>query len=151
MKIFLATKNPGKISEFKEILSGLHVDLVTCNDLEIPDVEETGSTFVENAILNIDKHRVGDAENKAAMKDLMPMLSNEAPMVPTSGSNHSSSDLDEDDIQTIIEQTGCDKETAVNALKGENNDVISCIMKIDEYKADKKQEPEEEVTLTVEE
>ena len=51
MKIFLATKNPGKISEFKEILSGLSVDLVTCNDLEIPDVEETGSTFVENAIL----------------------------------------------------------------------------------------------------
>ena len=37
MKIFLATKNPGKISEFKEILSGLGVDLVTCNDLEIPD------------------------------------------------------------------------------------------------------------------
>ena len=40
MKIFLATKNPGKISEFKEILSGLSVDLVTCNDFEIPDVEE---------------------------------------------------------------------------------------------------------------
>ena len=51
MKIFLATKNPGKISEFREILSGLNVELVTCNDLEIPDVEETGSSFVENAIL----------------------------------------------------------------------------------------------------
>ena len=51
MKIFLATKNPGKISEFKEILSELRVDLLTCNDLEIPDVEETGTTFVENAIL----------------------------------------------------------------------------------------------------
>ena len=51
MKIFLATKNPGKISEFREILSGLSIDLMTCNDLEIPDVEETGSTFVENAIL----------------------------------------------------------------------------------------------------
>ena len=51
MKIFLATKNPGKISEFQEILSELRVDLLTCNDLEIPDVEETGTTFVENAIL----------------------------------------------------------------------------------------------------
>ena len=51
MKIFLATKNPGKISEFREILSGLNVDLVTCNDMKIPDVEETGSSFVENAIL----------------------------------------------------------------------------------------------------
>ena len=29
----------------------MSVDLVTCNDLEIPDVEETGSSFVENAIL----------------------------------------------------------------------------------------------------
>ena len=51
MKIFLATKNSGKISEFREILSGLNVDLVTCNDMKIPDVEETGSSFVENAIL----------------------------------------------------------------------------------------------------
>ena len=51
MKIFLATKNPGKISEFEQILSGLNVDLITCNDMDIPDVDETGSTFVENAIL----------------------------------------------------------------------------------------------------
>ena len=27
------------------------MDLVTCNELEIPDVEETGTTFVENAII----------------------------------------------------------------------------------------------------
>ena len=51
MKIFLATKNPGKILEFEQILSPLDVDLVTCRDINIPDVEETGSTFVENAIL----------------------------------------------------------------------------------------------------
>ena len=51
MKIFLATKNPGKISEFKEILSGLSVDLVTCNDLEIPDVEETGSRLLKMQFL----------------------------------------------------------------------------------------------------
>ena len=51
MKIFLATKNPGKISEFRQILSGLNVDLLSYNDIDIPDVEETGTTFVENAIL----------------------------------------------------------------------------------------------------
>lgn len=51
MKIFLATKNKGKITEFKQILSKMNVDLVTCKDIDIPDVEETGSTFVENAIL----------------------------------------------------------------------------------------------------
>jgi len=51
MKIFLATKNPGKISEFEQILAHLDVQLITCRDIDIPDVEETGSTFVENAIL----------------------------------------------------------------------------------------------------
>lgn len=51
MKIFLATKNKGKITEFQQILSKMNVELVTCYDIDIPDVEETGSTFVENAIL----------------------------------------------------------------------------------------------------
>ena len=51
MKIFLATKNKDKITEFQEILSKMNVELVTCHDIDIPDVEETGSTFVENAIL----------------------------------------------------------------------------------------------------
>ncbi len=51
MKIFLATKNQDKIKEFEQILSNLEVELVTCHDIDIPDVEETGSTFVENAIL----------------------------------------------------------------------------------------------------
>ena len=51
MKIFLATKNEGKITEFQQILSKMDVELVTCQDIDIPDVEETGSTFVENAIL----------------------------------------------------------------------------------------------------
>ena len=52
MKIFLATKNSDKITEFQQILSNLdNVELVTSKDIDIPDVEETGSTFVENAIL----------------------------------------------------------------------------------------------------
>jgi XTP/dITP diphosphohydrolase len=52
MKIFLATKNNDKITEFQQILSNMNnVELVTSKDIDIPDVEETGSTFVENAIL----------------------------------------------------------------------------------------------------
>lgn len=51
MKIFLATKNKDKIIEFKAILRNLDVNLLTCNDIEIPDVDETGTTFIENAIL----------------------------------------------------------------------------------------------------
>ena len=51
MKIILASKNQDKIKEIKKILDGTGVLLKTCNDIEIPEVEETGSTFVENAIL----------------------------------------------------------------------------------------------------
>ena len=29
----------------------MQIELLTCKDIEIPDVEETGNTFVENAIL----------------------------------------------------------------------------------------------------
>ena len=51
MKIILASKNQDKIKEIKKILDGTGILLKTCNDIEIPEVEETGSTFVENAIL----------------------------------------------------------------------------------------------------
>ncbi len=51
MKIILASKNQGKIKEIRKILDGSGRTLITCNDIDIPEVEETGSTFVENAIL----------------------------------------------------------------------------------------------------
>ena len=51
MKIILASKNQDKIKEIKKILDSTDLMLVTCNDVDIPEVEETGSTFVENAIL----------------------------------------------------------------------------------------------------
>ena len=51
MKIILASKNQDKIKEINKMLDGTGILLKTCNDTEIPEVEETGSTFVENAIL----------------------------------------------------------------------------------------------------
>ena len=51
MKIILASKNQDKIKEIKKILDSCDRMLITCNDVDIPEVEETGSTFVENAIL----------------------------------------------------------------------------------------------------
>lgn len=51
-KILLATTNPGKLREITEILDGTPVELVTLNDLApIPEPEETGGTFAENARL----------------------------------------------------------------------------------------------------
>ena len=49
--IILASTNPGKLREFSEILVELPVQLIPQSDCQITDVEETGLTFVENAIL----------------------------------------------------------------------------------------------------
>ena len=51
-KFVLATHNPGKLAEMGAILSGLGVEVVSPADLGITvDVEETGTTFAENAML----------------------------------------------------------------------------------------------------
>ena len=51
MRIILASKNQDKIKEISKILEETNIDLKNCNDVAIPEVEETGTTFVENAIL----------------------------------------------------------------------------------------------------
>ena len=52
MKFVLATHNPGKLKEMSAILSGLGVEVVSPADLGIDlEVEETGTTFAENAML----------------------------------------------------------------------------------------------------
>ena len=52
MKFVLATRNPGKLKEMADILSGLGVEVVSPADVGISvDVEETGTTFAENAML----------------------------------------------------------------------------------------------------
>ena len=52
MKFVLATHNPGKLREMSAILGELGVEVVSPEDLGITvDVEETGSTFAENAML----------------------------------------------------------------------------------------------------
>ena len=53
MKFIIASKNKKKISELERILTPLGIKAVTENDLniKIPEVEETGTTFQENAFL----------------------------------------------------------------------------------------------------
>ena len=51
-KIIIATGNKGKAKEFETLFSPLGYEVLTLHDLEgATDVEETGSTFEENAIL----------------------------------------------------------------------------------------------------
>ncbi len=53
MKIFIATKNAKKLTELSRILVPMGFEVLSEKDLEKPliDVEETGTTFEENAIL----------------------------------------------------------------------------------------------------
>ena len=50
-KIVLATGNEGKVKEFKQMLLGQAFDVLPQSEFNVSDVEETGLTFVENAIL----------------------------------------------------------------------------------------------------
>lgn len=51
-KFVLATHNPGKLAEMRAILSGLGVEVLSPAEAGVEaDVEETGSTFAENAML----------------------------------------------------------------------------------------------------
>ncbi|MEH7254112.1 XTP/dITP diphosphatase [Neobacillus niacini] len=52
MEVIIATKNPGKAREFEHIFAPRGITVRTLLDYpEIADVEETGKTFEENAIL----------------------------------------------------------------------------------------------------
>ncbi|MBI3575465.1 MAG: RdgB/HAM1 family non-canonical purine NTP pyrophosphatase [Gammaproteobacteria bacterium] len=50
-KIVLASGNPGKVREINQMLAGLHLAVVPQSDFGVTEAEETGLTFVENAIL----------------------------------------------------------------------------------------------------
>ena len=51
MDVVLASSNAGKIKELQDMLADLGVVIVPQQTLSIPDVDETGLCFVENAIL----------------------------------------------------------------------------------------------------
>jgi len=73
-RLVLATRNPGKIVEFRRILSevspglNMEIELVGLDQFPVlEDVEETGSTFLENALLKA--RAVSEATGLAALAD----------------------------------------------------------------------------------
>lgn len=51
MKFVVASSNPGKLAEFRDLLGATGYEFVTQGELGVSDAEETGLTFVENALL----------------------------------------------------------------------------------------------------
>ena len=50
-KVVLATGNPGKVRELADLLAEFGLDIVAQTELGVESAEETGLTFIENAIL----------------------------------------------------------------------------------------------------
>lgn len=57
-KILLASNNPGKVRELRAMLADRDVEIVPQSAFAIPEVEETGLTFIENALLKA-RHAAG--------------------------------------------------------------------------------------------
>jgi len=73
-QMIIATKNKGKAAEFKEFFGTYGIEGKTLLDLEeeLPDIEETGTTFEENAALK--------AEQIAAILQL-PVLADDSGLI----------------------------------------------------------------------
>ncbi|OWK28174.1 RdgB/HAM1 family non-canonical purine NTP pyrophosphatase [Sphingomonas mucosissima] len=50
-KLVIASHNPGKVREIAALLEGHGLDVVSAKELDLPEPEETGTTFVMNAEL----------------------------------------------------------------------------------------------------
>lgn len=50
-KIVLATNNQGKVNELQNLLANAGFNIVAQKEFNVPDVDETGLSFIENAIL----------------------------------------------------------------------------------------------------
>jgi XTP/dITP diphosphohydrolase len=66
-RLLIATHNLGKLAEFRELFSPLGIVLISAGELGLPEPEETGTTFVENARLKA--HAAAKAADMVALAD----------------------------------------------------------------------------------
>ena len=55
MKIVIATFNEGKLKEFKDLFSNSSFEILSLKDFTTDDIDETGSSYEENAMLKAKK------------------------------------------------------------------------------------------------
>jgi XTP/dITP diphosphohydrolase len=68
MKIVIASENPGKLREIEAFFRDLPVTVIAQSDFNVPSVEETGLSFVENAILKA-RHAAKYSQSPALADD----------------------------------------------------------------------------------
>ncbi len=63
-QIVIASGNPGKIREFRQLFANSSFNIIPQSDFDVPDIEETGLSFMENALLkarNASRHTLRPA------------------------------------------------------------------------------------------
>ncbi|WP_285164713.1 RdgB/HAM1 family non-canonical purine NTP pyrophosphatase [Shewanella goraebulensis] len=66
-QIVLASGNKGKLKEFDQMLSQFNIQVLPQNQFNVPEVAETGTTFIENAIIKA--RHTAEITGKAAIAD----------------------------------------------------------------------------------
>jgi XTP/dITP diphosphohydrolase len=66
-RLVIATHNKGKLAEMRELLGPYGVEAVSASELNLPEPEETGTTFAANARLKA--HAAADASGLPAFAD----------------------------------------------------------------------------------
>jgi len=66
-KLVLATHNTGKLKEFQDLFAPFGLELVSAGELGLPEPEETGTTFIENARLKA--HAAAKGADMIALAD----------------------------------------------------------------------------------
>ena len=66
-RLVLATHNAGKLKEFRELFAPFGLELVSAGELGLPEPEETGTTFAENA--RTKAHASAKGANMLALSD----------------------------------------------------------------------------------
>jgi XTP/dITP diphosphohydrolase len=70
--LVIASHNPGKLSEISDLLSPFGINIVSAAEQGLPEPEETGANFVENAIIKA---------QSAAMGANLPALADDSGLV----------------------------------------------------------------------
>ncbi|MFC0217983.1 XTP/dITP diphosphohydrolase [Pseudochelatococcus lubricantis] len=66
-RLVVASHNPGKLREMRELLAPYHIEAVSAGELHLPEPDETGTTFAENAALKA--HAAATATGLPAFAD----------------------------------------------------------------------------------
>jgi XTP/dITP diphosphohydrolase len=66
-KLVIATHNAGKLREIRALLAPYGLDCVSAGELGLPEPAETGTTFVENALIKA--HAAAQGANLPALAD----------------------------------------------------------------------------------